>query len=123
MITFADISHHQSVVDLNAYAAAGHDRVFLKATQGLSYVDPTFTARWRQAGALGLARGAYHFAEADNDGGAEFDHFLSVVLAADAIGERDILCLDAEDTAHTSRAAAHAAQFTACAVVRGYPTG
>jgi len=46
-IQFADLSHHQADVDLPAYARAGHDRVFFKATQGTTDTDPAFAARWR----------------------------------------------------------------------------
>ncbi len=120
--SFADLSHHQSIVDLAAYARAGHDRVALKATEGLSYVDPTFTARWRQAGQLGLARVVYHFARAANSGAAEFDHFLATV-AAGGIGPRDWLCLDAEDITAPARATGHAAEFTNRAAARGISRG
>lgn len=121
MTTFADISHHQSTVDLAAYATV-HDRVVLKATEGTTYTDPTFAARWRQAGSLNLARVAYHFARNANTGSLEFDHFLSVVDSA-GIGPRDWLCLDTEDTASPGRAVAAAQEFTARAVQRGYANG
>jgi GH25 family lysozyme M1 (1,4-beta-N-acetylmuramidase) len=117
---FADLSHHQSAVDLAAYARAGHDRVMLKATEGLSVVDARFAERWQQAGRLRLARVAYHFGRAGNSGAAEFDHLLQVV---GGLGARDALCLDSEDTSAPGRAAAHAREFTARAVARGVRTG
>jgi GH25 family lysozyme M1 (1,4-beta-N-acetylmuramidase) len=118
--SFADLSHYQESVDLAAYARAGHDRVILKATEGLSVVDSRFAERWQQAGRLGLARVAYHFGRAGNSGAAEFDHLLQVV---GGLGARDVLCLDSEDTGAASRAAAHAREFTARAVARGVRTG
>lgn len=130
--TFADLSHHQEDVtaavdvDLAAYAAAGHDRVAFKATQGLGYTDPRFAAWWRAAGALGLARVAYHFAEAENPGLAEFDAFLAAVARAGGVGPRDRLCLDIEDddsARSRERADAYCSEFTRRAVARGHPYG
>src|SRR5215813_10080384 len=123
MTVFADISHHQATVDLAAYARAGYDRVFLKATQGTGMTDPAFAARWQQAGALGLARGAYHFAEAEDSGAADFDHFIAVVSDAGGLRPADLLCLDSEDPPDISRADEHAREFTNRAAARGYPNG
>lgn len=120
MASFADISHHQSTVNLTTYAHAGHSRVVLKATEGTSGVDSRFAERWHEAGRLGLGRVAYHFARAANNGAAEFDHFLATV---GKLGPRDILCLDAEDTSSPRRSAAHAREFTTRAVARGVRTG
>ncbi|MBI1757968.1 MAG: glycoside hydrolase family 25 protein [Actinobacteria bacterium] len=122
MTTWADVSHWQ-MIDLRAYAAAGHDRIACKATEGSGYVDPTFAYRWRLAGQLGLARLAYHFATAANRGADDFDHFIGTVHAAGGVGPRDLLCLDSEDPAGVSRADDHAREFTARAVARGYPSG
>jgi GH25 family lysozyme M1 (1,4-beta-N-acetylmuramidase) len=117
-VNFADLSHHQANVDLNAYIAAGHDRIALKATEGLTYTDPTFSDRWRRAGELDIARVAYHFAKCGNDGAAEYDRFYGVVFAA-GLGGNDTLCLDQEDTATPLRAAAYTAEFTQRAAARG----
>jgi len=91
----ADLSHHQATFDADRYFAAGEDFVFLKATEGAGFVDPTFRSRWQAAGAR--PRGAYHFAR---PGGspvdAQADHFLDTVRAA---GWRagDVWVLDLED--------------------------
>lgn len=114
--TFADISHHQTSVDLAAYKAAGHDRIVMKATEGTGFVDPAFADRWREAGRLGLARVAYHYSRAKFDGAVEFEHFWSVVQAAGGIGQRDRLCLDVEDTNTPARAVANCREFGARAI-------
>jgi GH25 family lysozyme M1 (1,4-beta-N-acetylmuramidase) len=123
MTSFADLSHHNATVDLAAYKAGGHNRIVLKATEGTGFTDPAFTARWRQAGQLGLARVAYHFARAQYNGGDEFDHFLSVVNGAGGLGPRDRLCLDVEDTNTPNRAAANCREFGTRAVTRGVTVG
>lgn len=122
MATFADLSHHQAAVDLAAYART-HDRVVLKATEGTGFLDPLFTTRWRQAGQLGLARVAYHYARTEFTGASEFAWFLSRVQAAGGLGPRDWLCLDAEDTRTPAGARQQATEFTAAAVAAGHPNG
>lgn len=78
-----DISHHnkQSLHDLQA---AGAQFVIMKATQGLTYVDPTFVERNVKLRSgkypeLTFLRGAYHFYDQDEDPEAQALHFLSVV--------------------------------------------
>lgn len=120
MTSFSDLSHHNAGVSLTAYAAV-HDRVALKATEGGGYVDPTFGDRWRQAGALGLRRVAYHFDRAAYDGGAQFGWLIDAVIRAGGLRPGDLLCLDSEDTQTPNRASASAAAFTHAAAAAGYP--
>lgn len=56
-----DVSHHQGVVDWAKVKAAGASFVFLKATEGATFVDRTFKTNWAATKAAGLPRGAYHF--------------------------------------------------------------
>lgn len=127
MKTFADISHHQGVVDLAAYARAGHDRIVLKATEGKGFTDSRFAANWKAAGKLGLARVAYSYAEAQDNGADDFDHLLAVVESVGGLGPRDILCLDVEDvddgSKDYSRAQFHVREFTNRAAARGFGEG
>lgn len=122
---FADISSHQAGTDLAAYAAAGHDRILLKATEGLTYTNPYFAGWWRRAGQLGLARGAYHYALPSTCGGTEAaDRFLAVVQAAGGVGSRDWLTLDAEDPAENGpKAARYAVDFCRHLEALGHPAG
>lgn len=59
--TGLDVSGHSGAVDWAAVAAAGHDFVFVKATEGVDLEDPGFRAHWSGAARAGLRRGAYHF--------------------------------------------------------------
>jgi lysozyme len=136
---FADISSHQEKppagVAVDAYAAGGHDRLLIKATEGAGYANPLFARWWLAAGRAGLARGAYHFALPSMAGGAplpgttaagatgsrEADHFVAVLRAAGGLSPRDWVCLDIED--RDDRAAAHAVAFCERMVQLGYPTG
>ena len=122
-VQFSDLSHHQGSVDLAAYARAGHDRVMLKATEGTGFLDGQFTARWRQAGTLGLKRGAYHFLRNALPGDEQWAWFISAVRRAGPLQPGDWLCLDSEDTATPARAAACSREFTAAAVAAGFRDG
>lgn len=97
MTEFADISSFQHGADLRVYAAAGYGRVLIKASQGLTYTYPDFPLWWQLAGILGLARGAYHFAQPSTGNAAgEADFFLATVARAGGFGPRDWVELDCE---------------------------
>src|SRR5436309_222544 len=60
-----DISHHQAErapVNWAKVRASGQRFVFVKATEGQTYTDPTFHASYAGIRAAGMYRGAYHFA-------------------------------------------------------------
>lgn len=77
-----DVSHHQEHVDWNLVAAtpALYWRkklyAFMKASEGISFVDEAFIDNWREASGL-LKRGAYHFLHSGEDAGAQVTQFLS----------------------------------------------
>ncbi len=56
-----DVSHRQGDIDWRAVKRSGIAFAFMKATEGGDFKDPKFKANWREAGAAGLLRGAYHF--------------------------------------------------------------
>jgi GH25 family lysozyme M1 (1,4-beta-N-acetylmuramidase) len=75
-----DCSHHQGEIDFAKVAAAGYGGVIIKITEGggsTAFVDPQWIDFYAGAGAVGLARGAYHFADLGN-AAAEADHFATV---------------------------------------------
>ncbi len=74
-----DVSRYQGTIDWAQVAASGQRFVIAKATEGLSYVDPTYAMNRAGAMAAGLVFGAYHFARPDlhpNDPIGEADHFV-----------------------------------------------
>lgn len=73
-----DISHHNHGVDFAKVKAGGVEAVILKASQGVSGVDPTFAVNRRKALDAGLLVGAYHFATG-GDVIQQAAHFYSVV--------------------------------------------
>lgn len=79
-----DLSHWQAPVDFVAFKNGGGLAVILKATQGSTWVDSTFTKRLMQATAAGLLVSAYHFADASSPD-TQASHFLSVAGGVGAL--------------------------------------
>jgi lysozyme len=73
-----DVSHYQGRIDWRAVAGDGIGFAYVKATEGATFVDPTFARNWRDAGEAGIARGAYHRFRAGRDALAQARHFLAV---------------------------------------------
>ncbi len=93
-----DISHWQGTINWSKVAAAGKQFAFMKASEDVDYIDPTYPTNRAQAKANGLYVGAYHFARPEATAGdalAEADHFVDT--AAPASGEL-IPVLDLETT-------------------------
>ena len=84
-----DISHWQGTISSSTWSSiknAGYSFVFMKATQGNSYVDPEFTNNITRSTAKGLLAGPYHFCELDTGYGdptdpvTEANHFLATIM-------------------------------------------
>lgn len=76
-----DVSHWNGPVDWTAVAADGVRFAMMKASDGRTYTDPTFSGHLAQATANGIVAGGYHFARPDltnGDAHAEADHYLAV---------------------------------------------
>ncbi|MEO1346967.1 MAG: GH25 family lysozyme [Pseudomonadota bacterium] len=56
-----DVSRFQKDINWRLVRGAGVKFAFIKATEGGDLLDPKFKENWRAAGAVGIARGAYHF--------------------------------------------------------------
>lgn len=102
----ADISHHNTVKDLKASAAAGLWGIIHKASQGRAYRDPTYAVRRAMAQEAGLLWGAYHFNTGDSVKD-QVDNFL----AAAAPHHDTLLVLDYEDNRLSNMSMAQAVEF------------
>jgi Glycosyl hydrolases family 25 len=88
--TFVDIAYPwQTFTDASAYVLAGGRRIAIKATEGLSFVNPRWEVWSSMARAAGVQLLAYHFATTDPPA-AQARFFASVA------GDADILVLDHE---------------------------
>jgi GH25 family lysozyme M1 (1,4-beta-N-acetylmuramidase) len=81
-----DVSHWQGSINWNSVKNSGVQFAFVKATEGIDYVDPQFHANMQGAKAAGVHVGAYHFCRLDsyatdpNDAINEANDFLESVL-------------------------------------------
>ncbi|KAL9932552.1 hypothetical protein V8E36_008669 [Tilletia maclaganii] len=73
-----DISHYQASVNFASEYSKGARWVYIKATEGTSYVDSSFSSHYSGATDAGFIRGGYHFARPDVSSGAtQANYFLS----------------------------------------------
>lgn len=73
-----DLSHHDNVKNFKLAYKDGLRGIIHKATQGTSYVDPTYESRKPKAIAAGFLWGAYHFGT-DSDVDEQVSHFLDTI--------------------------------------------
>src|SRR5437660_10361536 len=78
-----DVSHHNGAIDWPAVAGAGIALAFIKATQGVGFVDPTFERNRNAAIAAGILAVPYHFLDT-SDPDQQAGHFLDVTDIAAA---------------------------------------
>lgn len=74
-----DVSHHQGRIDWRRVAADDVAFAIIKATEGGDHIDDAFAGNLREARAVGLAVGAYHFFTFCRSGADQAKNFTSVV--------------------------------------------
>ncbi|KAI1135423.1 glycoside hydrolase family 25 protein [Hypoxylon sp. FL0543] len=73
-----DISNYQPNVNFGAAYGDGARFVIIKATEGTSYIDTSFSSHYNSATKAGLIRGGYHFAHpSSSSGAAQANYFLA----------------------------------------------
>jgi GH25 family lysozyme M1 (1,4-beta-N-acetylmuramidase) len=87
-----DVSSYQKSMDWQRAIFTGAKFAFVKATEGSTWVDPTFAANWSELRRLGLPHGAYHFFRPAQSL-SQIELFVNTVQPEE--GER--LVLDAEN--------------------------
>jgi|SRR5579863_528115 len=84
-----DVSHHNGAIDWPAVAGAGIALAFIKATQGVDFVDPAFERNRNAAAAAGVLAVPYHFLDT-SDPDRQAEHFLAAAdLAAGQLAMLD----------------------------------
>ncbi len=93
-----DVSYWDAGIDWPKVRAAGQRFVFVKATEGTTFVDSTFDDNWVGAKNAGLLRGAYCFFHPNMDAAKQADLFIRTVKAMNDKGELPhVLDLEAHD--------------------------
>jgi lysozyme len=78
--TIIDLSSNNGSVDWHRLKHAGVDGAMLKASEGVTWNDPTFNQRRKDAQTANLHVGAYHYARPhENDPVMEANHFCNIV--------------------------------------------
>lgn len=91
-----DISSWQGSPNLSAVAAAGIGFVIDKSTQGVSYINPRLATTWPAIKPAGMLRGAFHYAEPDQNTAADEAAYF---LANTPLEPGDVIALDVEQGA------------------------
>lgn len=77
-----DISHHQGEIDWQQFAKENIKFAYIKATEGGDHKDRLFQQNWKDAQAIGLTTGAYHFFTFCRTGSEQAENFISTVPKA-----------------------------------------
>jgi GH25 family lysozyme M1 (1,4-beta-N-acetylmuramidase) len=73
-----DVSGYQGSVAWQTAYNNGARFAYVKATEGTSYVNPSFSQQYNGSYNVGMIRGAYHFAHPDSSSGTtQADYFIS----------------------------------------------
>ena len=98
-----DISMHNGSVDLAKAKADGVEAVYIKATEGVSYVDPKCSEHTNKAKAQGLLFGHYHFMSEKTSPTQQAIDFYNTIKNT---GYNLLPCLDIESNSQGRSAAA-----------------
>lgn len=80
-----DVSAYQGEIDWDVLAAQGISFVFIKATEGSSFVDAKFAENYAGANRTNLRVGAYHFFSYDSTGKTQAENFCKTVPKVDGM--------------------------------------
>ena len=72
-----DVSHYQGNIDWVTVAKQDVHFVYLKATDGITYTDPSFHRNQKSVIEQSIPIGAYHFFEPHDDGVKQAENFLA----------------------------------------------
>lgn len=74
-----DVSHFDGIIDWAKVKGSGISFAFIKATEGSSFKDLTFSKNWNSSKAAGILSGAYHFFHASEDPQKQAEFFLNTM--------------------------------------------
>jgi lysozyme len=74
-----DVSGWEPNIDWRAVRNSGIKFAFLKATEGIYFIDKTFAQNWVNTKRVGILRGAYHYLRGEFDANQQADLFLKTV--------------------------------------------
>jgi len=93
-----DVSKFQNTIDWTQVANAGISFGYAKATEGTTFIDPTFQTNFAAMKAAGVKRGAYLFFHPGQDPTAQANLFLSTLMQAGFTSGDLIPAIDVEES-------------------------
>lgn len=78
-----DIANYQAGLDFSQVKAAGIDIVYIKATEGIKYVNPYMRQHYQEAKAQDLKVGFYHYFRTDSNPAQQAQHFINTIQGMD----------------------------------------
>ncbi len=82
-----DVSYWKAGIDWPKVRTTGQVFVFVKASEGETYTDPTFDDNWNGAKGVGMLRGAFCFFHPNQDPVKQANLFISTVKSLNDNGE------------------------------------
>jgi len=76
-ITGIDISKHSGIIDWNEIKSQKIDFVYIKATEGQTYIDPNYVLNVKGAKGIKMKVGDYHFFRFNRSGIMQAENYLS----------------------------------------------
>lgn len=74
-----DVSSYQTDTDFEKLRKQGVEFAYIKATEGSSHIDASFSEKWADSFEAGVPAGAYHYFSYGVSGVAQAENFISVV--------------------------------------------
>lgn len=106
-----DVSHYDGAINWATAKSSGIDFAFVKATEGTTFVDPTFATNWTGMKSAGVVRGAYHFFHANVDPHAQASFVVQTVGQLEAGDLPLVIDLETTDGQSAATVAANALAF------------
>lgn len=92
-----DVSNHNGYINWNLVKNSGINVVYIKATEGTTYIDPFLNSHYNGANSAGLTIGFYHFLTGLSAPETQAENFYNNIKGKN-FGMK--LCLDAETTGY-----------------------
>ena len=74
------VSSYQGEINWRVLSSQNISFVFIKATEGSSFVDKNFAYNFQEAQKTSLSVGAYHFFSYDSEGKTQAENFINTVV-------------------------------------------
>ena len=85
-----DVSYYQGTVNWAKVKAAGKKFAYIRYSDGSGFLDPNFTANWKNAKAAGLTVGAYQFFRPNQNPTTQADMLVNKLISLGGTGRPNL---------------------------------